>query len=145
MGEPGRVLYSIVNAGTPETDSRRKFLRTVGLGGGLVLGGVVLSGCGANGSSGSGSGGTNPGGLPPPPPPPPGPTTYTVLKLSTRKRHACKACKSHAQNMLFTTLGAVNANRAHAGCNCKVKYFVISDTDNAAWFGGGETVHDFRP
>jgi hypothetical protein len=70
----------------------------------------------------------------------------TVYRLSSRGQHACKACKAHAANRFYRTRAAADADRAHAGCGCKIveqrikrrlakKYFKRGDVYDVRWEG----------
>jgi len=43
-----------------------------------------------------------------------------IYHTSTRKRKSCNACKSHAVNKIFASREAVDINKAHRGCNCRI-------------------------
>lgn len=69
-----------------------------------------------------------------------------VYRLSSRGHHACKACKAHAANRFYKTQAAAEADRAHAGCGCKIveqrikprlvkRYFKRGDVYDLRWEG----------
>lgn len=49
------------------------------------------------------------------------PATQPVFRLvACDSCAACQACVRHAENKLFASVKAADANRAHAGCNCGI-------------------------
>jgi len=43
-----------------------------------------------------------------------------VYHTSTRRRRACKACKSHSVNRICSSKQAADKDRAHPGCACQI-------------------------
>ncbi len=107
--------------------SRKAFLKLLGL---LGLAGpaVLATGCGSDG----GGGGT-----------PADVTKVEAFKLSRRKQASCRACANHARNKVFDTQAAADANRAHPGCNCRIKVVRIPRDEAAGFFADGP-VYDRR-
>lgn len=69
-----------------------------------------------------------------------------AYRLSSRGCRACTACKAHAANRYYRTQEAADADRAHAGCNCKIvsqrikrrlakRYFKRGDMYDLRWEG----------
>ncbi|MEA2526204.1 MAG: hypothetical protein QOF73_3431 [Thermomicrobiales bacterium] len=49
------------------------------------------------------------------------PATLPAFRLVACDRcAACQACRRHAENKLFASVKAADANRAHPGCNCGI-------------------------
>lgn len=44
-----------------------------------------------------------------------------VWRLSSRRQHACVACKAHAAHRFYADADAADADRAHPGCSCTVR------------------------
>jgi hypothetical protein len=66
-----------------------------------------------------------------------------AYKLSRRGHDACNACRSHAENKLFLTMDYANSNRAHVGCNCRIKPVWIPKERHKQYFARGP-VYDRR-
>ncbi len=64
-------------------------------------------------------------------------TKAVAYKLSRRGHDACNACRSHAENKLFLTRDFANRNRAHAGCNCRIKPVWIPKEMHEQYFALG--------
>ena len=89
---------------------RRQFLRLSALGAGASVASVVVSGCGGDSETATVT------------------VTVTAFRLSTHGERTCGACKAHGANRFYRTAEAADANRAHAGCNCRiVKHPIASD------------------
>ncbi len=43
-----------------------------------------------------------------------------VFRLTTRRHHACHACRRHHRFTVFRTHALADAHRAHPGCNCPI-------------------------
>jgi len=71
------------------------------------------------------------------------PDKVVAYKLSRRGHQSCNACKQHAQNKLFLTQAAADANRAHAGCNCRIKPVSLPVVLHGQFFVNGQ-VYDRR-
>lgn len=71
-----------------------------------------------------------------------------IYHTSTRRRRACRACKSHAVGKIYSSREAANKNRPHPGCNCRIVEEQISWQNYArAFYSGspsGETEYDKR-
>ena len=100
-----------------------KLLAIVGLAGPVAL----SSGCGSSGSGSSSADGSK----------------VVAYKLSRRGQEACRACRSHAENRLFLTRDSADGNRAHAGCNCRIKTVWIPRESHEQYFTDGP-VYDRR-
>jgi hypothetical protein len=70
-------------------------------------------------------------------------TKTIAYKLSRRGHKACNACRSHAENKLFLSMDYANINRAHAGCNCRIKPVWITKERHEQYFALGP-VYDRR-
>ncbi|MGQ0615745.1 MAG: hypothetical protein ACT4PW_01935 [Acidimicrobiia bacterium] len=44
-----------------------------------------------------------------------------VWRLSSRRQHACVACKAHAAHRYYADADTAEADRAHPGCSCTVR------------------------
>jgi hypothetical protein len=103
---------------------RRVFLKLLAIAG-LAGPAALSSGCGSSGSSSADS------------------SKVVAYKLSRRGQDACKACRSHAENRLFLTRDSADGNRAHAGCNCRIKPVWIPRERHEQYFASGQ-VYDRR-
>jgi hypothetical protein len=103
-----------------------KFLALLGFSGPTLL----TSGCGRG--AGNDGGGLNRG-----------PDKVVAYKLSRRGQDSCKACRAHAENKLFLTEEHADANRVHAGCNCRIKPIWIPRAVHGRYFATG-AVYDRR-
>jgi len=66
-----------------------------------------------------------------------------AYKLSRRGHKSCNACKQHAQHKVFLTQADAEANRAHAGCNCRIKPIGVPGDLHRQYFIKGP-VYDSR-
>lgn len=105
---------------------RRVFLKLLAVAG-LAGPAAMSSGCGSSGSGSSSDDGSK----------------AVAYKLSRRGQEACKACRSHAENRLFLTRDSADGNRAHAGCNCRIKPVWIPRERHIQYFAEG-SVYDRR-
>ena len=71
-----------------------------------------------------------------------------VYHISSRKRRACNACKSHAANRIYPSRDLADLNRPHSGCNCRIVKEEIGwqNYAKAFWHSsrGGSVVYDRR-
>ena len=58
-----------------------------------------------------------------------------VFRLTTRRHHACNACRHHHRFMVFRTHALADRHRAHPGCNCPIVRQKLSRRDFARLFG----------
>ena len=70
-------------------------------------------------------------------------STTGAFRLSRRGQSACTACRQHAANKLFATAAAAASNRAHLGCDCRIKPIRISSADFKRFFAA-DPVYDRR-
>jgi hypothetical protein len=67
-----------------------------------------------------------------------------VYRFTTRKRHACHACRTHHRFVVGASAQALNAKRAHKGCNCPVTIQIVPAGEFAKLFPTGSGVVDLR-
>ena len=104
---------------------RRRFLGMLGLLG-MAVPVVSLVGCSDDDGGGGDDGSRQPDGK------------VAAFKLSRRGQHACKACRQHARNKVFSSEAVANSHRAHAGCDCRIKRIWIAEADFNRYFAESE-------
>lgn len=67
-----------------------------------------------------------------------------LYRFTTRGRHACRACSVHHRYVVGASARALNAKRAHPGCNCPIEVQIVTIGEFTRLFPTGSGTVDLR-